>query len=93
MNRPEPQSSPDSRTDGPATNDSTGDEPIFRAILWVMVISVVAGVGLALAGELVFVSESIRNAGTGVGIVSGMIYFIFRWLGRREAVRRPRVGN
>ncbi len=65
-------------------------EPVFRAILWVMVISVIAGVGLALSGELIFGSVSIRNAGTGIGVLSGLIYFAFRWLGKREAERQHR---
>ena len=64
------------------------EEPIFGAILWVLVLSVVAGVVLALVGDLVLGSDAVRNAGTGIGVVSGLIYFAFRWLGKREAARR-----
>lgn len=66
------------------------DEPIFNAILWVMVLSVVAGVAMALVGDLVLANDAVRNTGTGIGVVSGAIYFAFRWLGKREAARRDR---
>ena len=72
----------------PRDPGAPANEPIYRAILWVMVVSAVAGVALALAGELVFASEAMKTAGTGTGIVSILIYFAFRWLGKRQASRR-----
>lgn len=81
---------PDPRSADPADPDPAREEPIFGAILWVLVASVIAGVALALIGEMVLGSEPVRNTGTGVGVVSGAIYFAFRWLGRREARRRDR---
>ena len=81
-NDPQPGAGP------PDEPDLAREEPIFGAILWVLVLSVVAGVALALVGDLVLGSDSVRNTGTGIGVVSGLIYFVFRRLGKREAARR-----
>lgn len=51
-------------------------------------LSVVAGVATMLTGERVFHSPAMERAGAGLALVSGAVYFFFRWLGRREARRR-----
>jgi len=53
-----------------------------------MVFSVIAGVAAMLTGERVFHSSAMESAGAGLALVSGAVYFFFRWLGRREARRR-----
>ncbi len=69
------------------------DEPIYRAILLVLVLSVVAGALLALVGDQLWQSDAVGQAGTGIAVVSGLIYFVFRWLGAREARRRATREN
>ena len=64
------------------------DDGVFRAILIVLVLSVVSGVLATLAGDLVFHSPALERTGTGVALVCGALYFVFRWLGRREMRRR-----
>jgi len=72
-----------SREPRPLPQDS-----IYRAILKVLVASVVAGALLTLAGELVYHDPGIARAGAYIALVCGAIYFVFRWLGRREMRRR-----
>ncbi len=64
------------------------DDGVYRAILIVLVVSVVAGVATMLTGERLFHSPAMETAGAGLALVSGAVYFFFRWLGRREARRR-----
>ena len=73
------------RDEGSAT---VPDDGIFRAILIVLVLSVVAGVLATLAGDLVFHWPALESAGTGIALVCGALYFVFRWLGRLEMRRR-----
>ena len=67
---------------------SLPDESIYRAILIVLVVSLLAGVAIALVGEYMLHSEPVSRAGAWLAIVSGAIYFFFRWFGRRETRRR-----
>jgi hypothetical protein len=76
-----PGPAPQGQPEGP-------DDPIYRTILLVLVLSVLAGAALALVGELLYRSEAAGRAGTGIALVSALIYFVFRWLGRREARRK-----
>lgn len=55
----------------------------YRAILLVMMLSVIAGAVIALLGDYYFHNEAIKNVGVGAVIVSGAIYFFFRFLGRQ----------
>ena len=64
------------------------DDGIYRAILVVLVISLVIGAAMSLAGELVWHNEAISQTGGWIAVISGVIYFVFRWLGRREAKRQ-----
>ena len=64
------------------------DDPIYRAVLIVLMGSVVIGAIAAITGELVFRIPALSQAGGWITVVCGAIYFVFRWLGRREAKRR-----
>ena len=66
---------------------------IYRAILTVLVITVIAGAAAVLAGEYVFHSEAMIRTGTGAVVICGALYFFFRWLGRREARRGDRTAT
>ncbi|MDH3597923.1 MAG: hypothetical protein OEU09_22205 [Rhodospirillales bacterium] len=68
---------------------------IYRAILTVLVITVIAGAAVVLVGEYVFYSRAMIRTGTGAVLICGALYFFFRWLGRRESRRRdpPGPGN
>ncbi len=63
---------------------------IYRAILMVLVFSVMAGALLALAGELLWHNPALSQAGTWMAVVTGALYFVFRLLGAREARKRAR---
>ena len=63
---------------------------IYRAILTVLVISVIAGAAAMLAGEYVFYSRAMTQTGTGAALICGVLYCFFRWLGSREARRHDR---
>ena len=62
-------------------------EPIYRAILIVLVVSVVVGAVITLTGETLFGSRALASAGLGMAVVCGGLYWIFRLLGRRAARR------
>jgi hypothetical protein len=64
------------------------NDGIFRAILLVLVISVIAGAGLMLTGEYLFRSPQMVTVGTGAALICGVLYFLFRLFGRREMRRR-----
>jgi len=63
------------------------NEPVYRAILAVLVASVLAGAVLTLAGEALTGSQALANAGLGMALVCGLLYWVFRLLGRRAARR------
>lgn len=74
----------------------SGDQPpprggIYRAILWVMVATVIIGALLAVAGETLYQNPSLARFGAIVAVVAGAIYAFFRWLGRRETRRRAQA--
>ena len=62
-------------------------EPIYRAILAVLVASVLVGAVLTLSGEALFGSPALANAGLGMAVLCGILYWVFRLLGRRAAAR------
>lgn len=64
------------------------DDGVFRAILFVLVVSAVFGAAVMLTGEYVFHSRPVAHFGTGIALVCGALYFVFRWLGKREMRRR-----
>ena len=66
---------------------------IYRAILIVLVASVLLGAAVALAGELVYQDKGIAHAGAWMALICGGLYFFFRLLGKREMQRRTRQGR
>ncbi len=66
---------------------------IYRAILWVMVATVLLGAFLAIAGETVLHDPDISLFGALVALIGGAIYAVFRVLGAREAKRRAGGGG
>ena len=66
---------------------------IFRAILIVLVVSVILGAVVALAGELVYHDKGISHAGAWMALICGGLYFVFRLLGKREMRRRGDAGG
>ena len=64
---------------------------IYRAILTVLVANLILGAALALAGDLVWHSPGLSQAGTWLALASGGAYFFFRILGAREARKRARA--
>ena len=67
------------------------DDGIYRGVILVLVLSIVAGAALALASRFVWHREDLSQLGTWIVLVCGGIYLVFRWLGAREARRRPRA--
>lgn len=64
------------------------DDGLYRAILMVLVVSVMVGAVVALAGELVWHDKGIAHAGAWMALICGGLYFVFRLLGKREMRRR-----
>jgi hypothetical protein len=64
------------------------DEGIYRAILWALVLTVMAGAVFAILGETLAQDPAMVRVGTGVAFVGGGVYAVFRWLGARHARRR-----
>ena len=67
--------------------DDPRQEPIYRAILAVLIASVLAGAVLTVAGEALFGSPALASAGFGMAVVCGVLYWVFRLIGRRAAQR------
>jgi threonine/homoserine efflux transporter RhtA len=66
---------------------------IYRAILWVMAATVVAGAIFAILGETIAHSQAMVRVGAGVALVAGAVYACFRWLGIKERRRRGAGGD
>lgn len=61
---------------------------IYLTILVLLIANVIIGIVLMLlAGEL-WNNPAVSRAGAWLAGVSGLLYFFFRWLGRRETRRR-----
>lgn len=69
------------------------DDGIYRTILIVLVVSLLVGAVLALAGDLVWHSPGLSQAGTWLVLASGAAYVFFRVLGAREARKRSRAAE
>lgn len=63
---------------------------IYRTILLVLVVSLLLGAALALAGDFLWHSPGLSQAGTWLALASGGAYLFFRILGVREARKRAR---
>jgi hypothetical protein len=69
------------------------DDRIYRTILLVLVVSLLIGAVFALAGELLWDSPALSQAGTWLVVASGAAYVFFRVLGVREARKRTRAAQ
>ena len=65
-------------------------EPVYRAILMVLVASVLVGAIVTLTGETLFGSRALASAGLGMAVICGVLYWVFRLHGRRAAQRAGR---
>ena len=61
---------------------------IYRAILWVLALTVVAGAILALLGATAAQDPVMVRVGAGVALIAGVIYAFFRRLGAKQSERR-----
>ena len=61
---------------------------IYRAILWVLALTVVAGAVFAILGETAAHDPVMVRVGAGVALVAGIIYAFFRRLGAKQSQRR-----
>ena len=61
---------------------------IYRAILWTMAATVLAGAIFAILGETIAQNPVMVRVGAGVALVGGAVYGFFRWLGTKESRRR-----
>ena len=64
---------------------------IYLTIMFIMVVNVALGAGLALVADLVLQDEALKLFGVGLAVVGGLGYLIFRLLGRAELKRRAEV--
>ena len=69
------------------------DDGIYRMILTTLVASVIVGALVALAGEMVWHDKGISHLGAWIALICGGLYFVFRFLGRREMRRRSERGG
>ncbi|MCH8155746.1 MAG: hypothetical protein IH786_10910 [Proteobacteria bacterium] len=63
-------------------------DSIYRAILWVLALTVVAGALFAILGETAAHDPVMVRVGAGVALVAGAAYAFFRRLGTKESRRR-----
>ena len=61
------------------------NDGVYRAILWALVLTVMAGAVFAIVGETVLHDPVMVRVGAGVAFVGGAIYAFFRRLGARQA--------
>ncbi len=69
----------------PDDKDRLPNDGVYRAILWALVVTVMAGAVFAIVGETVWHDPVMVRVGAGVALVGGTIYAIFRRLGARQA--------
>jgi hypothetical protein len=69
----------------PDDKDRLPNDGIYRAILWALALTVMAGAVFAIVGESVLHDPVMARVGTGVALVAGAIYAFFRRLGARQA--------
>ncbi len=68
----------------PDDKDRLPNDGVYRAILWALVLTVMAGAVFAIVGETVLHDPVMARVGTGVALVAGAIYAFFRRLGARQ---------
>lgn len=66
---------------------------IYLTIMFIMVLNVVLGAGLALVADLVLQNQALKLFGVGLAVVAGLGYLLFRLLGRAELKRRAEAAR
>ncbi len=61
---------------------------IYRAILWVLVLTVVAGAAVAILGATAAQDPVMVRVGAGAALIAGLIYAFFRRFGAKQDKRR-----
>ena len=61
---------------------------IYRSILWVMVVTVIGGVLIALAGDMILYDPAVNRFGAITALVGAGLYVFVRFMGAREAKRQ-----
>ncbi len=69
----------------PDDKDRLPNDGVYRAILWALALTVMAGAVFAIVGETVLRDPVMVRVGAGVALVAGAIYAFFRRLGARQA--------
>jgi len=69
----------------PDDKDQLPNDGVYRAILWALALTVMAGAVFAIVGATVLHDPVMTRVGTGVALVGGAIYAFFRRLGARQA--------
>ncbi len=82
----------------PEAGASMPRDGIYRAILWVLALTVVAGATIAILGETVFHSQAAQGqamvrVGAAVALVAGIVYAFFRRLGIEKGRGRGAAGD
>ena len=71
----------------PNDEDQRPNDGVYRAILWALVLTVMAGAVFAIVGETVLRDPVMVRVGTGAALAAGAIYVFFRRLGARRAAK------
>ncbi len=71
----------------PDDEDRLPNDGIYRAILWALALTVMAGAVFSIVGETVLRDPVMVRVGAGVALVGGAIYAFFRRLGARQAAK------
>jgi len=69
------------------------NDGIYRAILWALVLTVMAGAVFAIVGETVLHDPVMVRVGTGAALIAGLIYAFFRRLGARQDEKKDAGGD
>ncbi len=68
----------------PDDQDRLPNDGVYRAILWALTLTVMAGAVFSIIGETVLRDPVMVRVGAGVALVGGAIYAFFRRLGARQ---------
>ncbi|WP_299615222.1 hypothetical protein [Pelagibius sp.] len=69
------------------------DDPLYRAIIAVLVGTVMLGAVLTLTGETLFGSRPLASVGLGMAVLAGIAYWGLRLKARAAARRRRDAGG
>ena len=66
---------------------------IYRIILLVLVVDIVAGVVIAILGDTLLQDPAVNTFGAAMALIGAAFYVLFRILGAREAKRQAGDGD